>query len=214
MSEPRLIKKYSNRRLYDTAASRYVNLDQVAALVRKGHALKVVDAKTGEDLTRQVLTQIIVEDARQPDGGAPVEFLRDMIRATDRAQRDFFEWYLSAAAEAYKRLHKAWGDRLPFPAGSSAQWEAWSRLWDPVKAFQGMAARAGRRGANAPSSPEAGTGDDVASASDAEPVAEPQGAATGRPTSGPRSTGANERELADLRQRLEALERRLADDSD
>jgi polyhydroxyalkanoate synthesis repressor PhaR len=207
MSEPRLIKKYSNRRLYDTAASSYVNLDQVASLVRKGHALKVVDAKTGEDLTRQVLTQIIVEDARQPDGGAPVEFLRDMIRATDRAQRDFFEWYLSAAAEAYKRLHKTWGDRLPFPAGSAAQWEAWSRLWDPVKAFQGLSARAGRRGANAPPAPaEAPAGQDAG-------TAEPQVAAGGR-TGDERPTAANERELADLRQRLEALERRLAGDSD
>ena len=194
MSEARLIKKYSNRRLYDTAASRYVNLDQVAALVRRGHALKVVDAKTGEDLTRPVLTQIIVEDARQPDGGAPVEFLRDMIRATDRAQRDFFEWYLAAAAEAYRRVQKTWGDRVPFPAAGTAQWEAWSRLWDPVKAFQGLAARGGTNREAAP---------------------EPEAAEEASPTpSTDEDQATNERELAELRRRLEALERRLASDRD
>jgi polyhydroxyalkanoate synthesis repressor PhaR len=193
MSEARLIKKYSNRRLYDTAASRYVNLDQVAALVRRGHALKVVDAKSGEDLTRQVLTQIIVEDARQPDGGAPVEFLRDMIRATDRAQRDFFEWYLATAAEAYKRLQKTWGDRLNLPAGA-AQLEAWSRLWDPVKAFQAFAARGAARRNDATSSSEEPTAEQP---DDDAPA--PEVAAT-----------PSERELADLRKRLEALERRLA----
>jgi polyhydroxyalkanoate synthesis repressor PhaR len=198
MSELRLIKKYSNRRLYDTATSRYVNLDQVASLIRRGHALKVVDAKSGEDLTRQVLTQIIVEDARQPDGGAPVEFLRDMIRATDSAQRDFLEWYLAAAADTYKRVQKAWGDRVPLPAGGAAQWEAWSRLWDPVKAFQGLATKAsGRRGDQ--------RAEATGSASRARATtAPPEPAAPQKPTQ------PAEHELADLRQRLEALERRLA----
>ena len=191
MSEPRLIKKYSNRRLYDTAASRYVNLDQVASLVRRGHPLKVLDAKTGEDLTRQVLTQIIVEDARQADGGAPVEFLRDMIRATDRAQRDFFEWYLATAAEAYKRLQKSWGDRIGLPT-AAPQLEAWSRLWDPVKAFQSFAAKsAGRRGDTTPDS------DVVETTSDDDDEREV-------------ASTSSERELADLRTRLEALERKLA----
>ena len=58
-----LIKKYGNRRLYDTAGSRYVNLDDLAAHVRAGREVRVVDAKTGQDLTRVTLTQIITEDA-------------------------------------------------------------------------------------------------------------------------------------------------------
>lgn len=57
----RIIKKYSNRRLYDTSGSRYINLDQLAALIRGGDRVKVLDAKTGEDLTRAVLLQVILD---------------------------------------------------------------------------------------------------------------------------------------------------------
>ena len=59
-----VIKKYENRRMYDTSASRYVNLEDVAEMVRNGEELQVVDAKSGEDLTARVLTQIIVEEDR------------------------------------------------------------------------------------------------------------------------------------------------------
>ncbi len=64
-----VIKKYANRRLYDTSNSRYINLEDIAALVRNGKDVQVVDASTGEDITRVTLTQIIVEDAKgQPCG--------------------------------------------------------------------------------------------------------------------------------------------------
>jgi len=82
-----IIRKYPNRRLYDTSAGRYVNLDDVAALVRQGAELQVVDAKTGEDVTRVVLTQIIVEDAKVQPAGLPLELLKGLILATDRAVR-------------------------------------------------------------------------------------------------------------------------------
>ena len=67
-----VIKKYANRRLYDTSGSRYINLEDIAALVRNGKDLQVVDAKTGEDLTRVTLTQIIVEDAKEQPTGLPL----------------------------------------------------------------------------------------------------------------------------------------------
>lgn len=75
------IKKYENRRLYDTEASRYVNLDEVAAMVRRGDEVTVVDAKSGRDLTREILLQIVLE----LQGGVellPVPMLRRIIRAT------------------------------------------------------------------------------------------------------------------------------------
>ena len=71
-----VIKKYGNRRLYDTTGSRYVNLDDIAALIREGTDLKVVDAKTGHDLTRVTLTQIITEDAKGKPTGLPLDLLR------------------------------------------------------------------------------------------------------------------------------------------
>jgi polyhydroxyalkanoate synthesis repressor PhaR len=82
-----VIRKYPNRRLYDTSAGRYVNLDDVSALVRQGVEIQVIDAKTGEDVTRVVLTQIIVEDAKVQPAALPIELLKGLILATDRAVR-------------------------------------------------------------------------------------------------------------------------------
>jgi len=66
-----LIKKYENRRLYDVTNSRYVNLDEVARILQRGDDVRVVDAATGDDITRLILTQIIVESAKTPDSTFP-----------------------------------------------------------------------------------------------------------------------------------------------
>jgi len=103
-TDPIVIKKYGNRRLYDTAASRYINLEEIATLIRKGKAVRVVDAKTGQDLTRLTLTQIIVEDAKGGPTGLPLELLRQLIVASDHAGREFVMWYLNSAFSAYQKV--------------------------------------------------------------------------------------------------------------
>jgi len=107
-----LIKKYGNRRLYDTAGSRYVNLDDLAALVREGKDVKVVDAKSGRDLTRVVLTQIITEDAKDKPTGLPLELLRQLIIASDEVRQEFLMWYLKSAFDTYQRVQDAVQHRL------------------------------------------------------------------------------------------------------
>ncbi len=102
-----IIKKYGNRRLYDTSGSRYVNLDDIAALIRNGKNVQVVDARTGEDLTRLTLTQIISEDVRDKPTGLPLELLRQLIVASDRASQEFISWYLNSAMDAYKKVQSA-----------------------------------------------------------------------------------------------------------
>src|ERR1035437_7925721 len=92
-----LIKKYGNRRLYDTTGSRYVNLDDLAAHIRAGRDVRVVDAKTGQDLTRVILSQIITEDARGKPTGLPLELLRQLIMASDDGLQEFLMWYLKSA---------------------------------------------------------------------------------------------------------------------
>lgn len=77
--EPTLIKKYANRRLYDTGRSSYVTLDDLCLMVKEGHDFIVVDAKSGEDLTRQVLTQIIVDQEGKGEHLLPVSFLKQLI---------------------------------------------------------------------------------------------------------------------------------------
>ena len=107
-----LIKKYGNRRLYDTAGSRYVNLDDLAALVREGKEVRVVDAKTGRDLTRVTLTQIITEDAKDKPTGLPLELLRQLIMASDEVRQEFLMWYLKSAFDTYEKVQDTVQNRL------------------------------------------------------------------------------------------------------
>ena len=102
-----VVRKYENRRLYDTSASKYINLEDVAGMVRQGIDVEVVDAKTGEDLTRVILSQIIVEDAREQPAGLPLEFLRQLIMATDRAGKEFVMWYLKSAFDTFHKVQSA-----------------------------------------------------------------------------------------------------------
>ncbi|HLK67707.1 MAG TPA: polyhydroxyalkanoate synthesis regulator DNA-binding domain-containing protein [Bryobacteraceae bacterium] len=107
-----VIKKYPNRRLYDTSSGRYVNLEDVAALIRQGTEVQVVDAKTGEDLTRVVLTQVIVEDAKGQPTGLPLELLRQLIVASDHASQELLMWYLKSAFDAYGKVQESVESRL------------------------------------------------------------------------------------------------------
>lgn len=98
-----VIKKYGNRRLYDTSSSRYVNLEEIAAMIRNGQQVQVLDAKTGADLTRVTLTQIIVEDSKDEPAGLPVEFLRQLIVASDNVRQEFTK----SALDTYQKMQSA-----------------------------------------------------------------------------------------------------------
>jgi polyhydroxyalkanoate synthesis repressor PhaR len=107
-----IIKKYGNRRLYDTTHSRYINLDDIASLVREGHDVKVLEAKSGHDVTRVTLTQIITEDAKNKPTGLPLELLRELIMASDEVRQEFIMWYLKSAFDAYQKVQDAVQSRL------------------------------------------------------------------------------------------------------
>ena len=130
-----VIKRYSNRRLYNTAASQYVNLDDIAALVRDGKDVQVVDAKTGQDLTRVTLTQIITEDARDKPTGLPLELLRQLIVASDEVRQEFIMWYLKSAFETYQTVQSAVQTRLG---------EVQSAILSPVEMMKKFLAVPGR----------------------------------------------------------------------
>jgi polyhydroxyalkanoate synthesis repressor PhaR len=102
------IKKYANRRLYDTESSTYITLDKLAQMVREGRDFEVVDAKTGEDITRQVLTQIIVDE--EAHGGTtmlPINFLKQLIGLYGNSMQNFVPSYLEAAMDAFQRNQSA-----------------------------------------------------------------------------------------------------------
>lgn len=111
-SDPIVIKKYGNRRLYDSSNSQYVNLDDIAGFIRAGKQVRVVDAKTGQDLTRVTLTQIITEDAKEKQTGLPLELLRQLIVASDEARQEFVMWYLKSAFDTYQKVQNAVQGRL------------------------------------------------------------------------------------------------------
>lgn len=102
-----LIKKYENRRLYDATHSRYVNLEDVAGMVQRGDDVRVIDVATGDDITRLILTQIIVEGAKTPESGFPLDFLRDMVMASGRASQESALRYTRAMLDLYKSTYRA-----------------------------------------------------------------------------------------------------------
>ena len=102
------IKKYANRRLYDTESSTYITLDRLAQMVREGREFEVVDAKSGEEITRQVLTQIIVdEEARGGETMLPINFLKQLIGLYGNSMQNFVPQYLEAAMDAFQRNQSA-----------------------------------------------------------------------------------------------------------
>lgn len=105
--KPILIRKYENRRLYDVTNSRYVNLEEVAQFLRDGHDVRVVDSATGRDITRLILTQIIIEDAKTPDSAFPLDLLRQMILTSGRASQETAFHYMKAMLDFYQDTYRA-----------------------------------------------------------------------------------------------------------
>ena len=145
---PVIIKKYGNRRLYDTTNSKYVNLEDIAGLIREGRDVQVVDAKTGQDLTRVTLTQIITEDAKEKPTGLPLELLRQLIVASDEVRQEFVMWYLKSAFDTYQKVQDAVQSRLG---------EVQSAILSPVDMMKQLIGAPTRRAISAASPGGAGT---------------------------------------------------------
>ncbi len=102
-SKPVVVKKYANRRLYNTATSSYVTLDDLAKLIKEGGDFVAHDAKTGEDITRSVLTQIIVEQEQKGQNLLPISFLRQLIGFYGDSVQFLVPGYLEQAMVAFGR---------------------------------------------------------------------------------------------------------------
>ncbi|HYZ47684.1 MAG TPA: polyhydroxyalkanoate synthesis repressor PhaR [Sphingomonas sp.] len=98
-----IIKKYANRRLYNTESSSYITLDHLAAMVREGREFQVLDARSDEDITRGVLTQIIMEEEQRGQTMLPVNFLRQLISMYGDSMQSMVPQYLEASMEAFRR---------------------------------------------------------------------------------------------------------------
>lgn len=117
---PIIIKKYANRRLYNTDTSSYITLEHLAQMVRENREFKVVDAKTGDDITRTVLTQIIVEEEAQGKNMLPISFLRQLISMYGDSMQTLMPQYLEASMEAFRRNHEQFRKALEGAFSSGA----------------------------------------------------------------------------------------------
>lgn len=107
-----LIKKYPNRRLYNTQESSYITLKDVAELIKAGNRVEVQDVNTGEDMTALVLTQIIMEKAKNNQGLLPVSLLHLVIQFGENLLHEFFDKYLEKTMESYLVYRKTMDDQV------------------------------------------------------------------------------------------------------
>ena len=120
-TEPVIIKKYANRRLYNTQTSSYVTLDHLAGMVKEGTEFEVQDARTGEDITRSVLTQIIFEEEAKGQNLLPIKFLRQLIRFYGDNLQAFVPGYLDMSMDSFTKNQGAMRDRIAEAMGGGNQ---------------------------------------------------------------------------------------------
>jgi polyhydroxyalkanoate synthesis repressor PhaR len=127
-----VIKRYSNRKLYDTQESRYVTLEELEELIRAGREISVVDVSTGEDLTSVTLAQIILENERNHRATLPTAFLHQLIKHGE-AWQDFVQKSLRSSLEGLMTSQRE-ADRVLREWASRAGWNSAAPAAEPVKA--------------------------------------------------------------------------------
>jgi len=110
--EPIVIKKYANRRLYNTGTSQYVTLEDLAEMVKRGEEFVVTDAKTGEDITRSVLTQIIFEQENKGQNLLPITFLRQLIRFYGDSLQGIVPGYLDMSMSSFTKEQERFREQM------------------------------------------------------------------------------------------------------
>ncbi len=182
--DPVTIKKYANRRLYNTATSSYVTLEHLCQMVKDGVDFVVFDAKTGEDITRQVLTQIIVEEEGKGQNLLPISFMRKLIGFYGGNMQWALPTYLDQSMQSFTRnqeqmreyFQKTMGGIFPFDAFSNMGKQNLAMMEHAMKMFAPFAGQGG------------------------EPEAAPASESAAKPST----------EISDLRRRLDELEREIS----
>ena len=159
-ADPIIIKKYANRRLYNTQSSSYITLDDLSRMTREGIDFQVLDAKTGADITHQILTQIIMEEESHGEQMLPISFLRQLISMYGNSMQSLMPHYLEATMDNFRanqsKLQETWK--------TSMGPEAFAQLAEPnLKRFQAAASAfsPGAKPAAPPPTRPAASGDDL-----------------------------------------------------
>jgi polyhydroxyalkanoate synthesis repressor PhaR len=136
-SDTVIIKKYANRRLYNTESSSYITLDHLGGMIRDKRDFQVIDAKSGEDITRSVLTQIIMEEESHGQNMLPVSFLRDLIGMYGNSMSAMVPQYLEASMEAFQRNQAKFRDAMEGALGTGPFGEIARRNMEMFEAAAG-----------------------------------------------------------------------------
>ena len=191
-----VIKKYANRRLYNTASSSYVTLEHLSEMVKKGVDFQVFDAKTNEEITRSVLTQIIFEEESRGQNLLPVQFLRQLIRFYGDSMQALVPSYLELSLDSFtqqqERMRKQFADTLGGGKGGLGYFEDQVRqnmmLFDrAMKMFSPFSFPAQPGGAPAQSDPPAPA-----------------------PAASPAPQAQDDESLNDLKRRIEEMQAQIA----
>lgn len=168
-TDPIIIKKYANRRLYNTSTSKYVTLDDLSQMVKAGSEFQVIDAKSGDNITRSVLTQIIFEEESKGQNLLPINFLRQLIQFYGDSLQTMVPNYLEASMDAFSnnqgRMREYMHGTVGQPMNPFAQWEELGRqnmamferafqAFTPFSGANGEGPRDGEPGAAASSDDE------------------------------------------------------------
>lgn len=122
-----VIKRYGNRRLYNTETKTYVNYNDLTKLIRDGQDVRVIDSTTKEDVTKAVLIQLILEEEKNKKTILPTEFLFQLLRSREESMQDFFKNHLSASFNAYLKTKEEFDNRfrniLEMAVSAPQMWE-------------------------------------------------------------------------------------------
>ena len=180
-----VIKKYANRRLYNTASSSYVTLEHLSEMVKDGVDFLVFDAKTNEDITRSVLTQIIFEEESRGQNLLPIQFLRQLIRFYGDQMQSFVPSYLEMSLEAFARQQETMQKQM---SGALGGQQGFGLFEDQVRQNLAMFDRAMKMFTPFAYPPRA------------EDAAEPK----------PAATGSDPDTIAELKRQMEEMQAKLA----
>ncbi len=141
-SDKVVIKRYGNRRLYNTETKSYVTYQDLLGVIRAGHDIQVIDSSTKADVTKSVLMQIILEEEKSQNNILPLPFLFQLIRTREEAVQDFFKNYLTSSFEAYLKTREEFDRRfrgwLETSASAPQIWERFIPGADAMKDFLGL----------------------------------------------------------------------------
>ncbi|ETW12003.1 polyhydroxyalkonate synthesis repressor PhaR [Roseivivax marinus] len=159
--KPLLIKRYASRRLYNTETSDYVTLEDIAGFIREGREVKIVDLKSGDDLTRQYLLQIVAEHESRGESVLPISVLTDLVRSYTTQATSMVPQFLAASFEAFRDSQSKWVENMN-QMNPMAKMPGFEAMQAQQEAFlKAMTGGAGGAGWPSGPQPEDENGDDL-----------------------------------------------------